>query len=232
MKWCGLAAVALGVATSVQAQESDWSVSVGARAWHTQWTTFSYDINEQGSRVLIQVEADDKTVVVPLLSARYGNFVASVSGYTSTGYRFTDGNRNTRSELDANVGYLVLPTVAVTLGYKKVAQKGEYRYEPAGWVAGVSATAPLGGAFSLYGSLGLGRLKTPSSNDVRDVQFDADYRLTEVGFAYGLAPGGMPKALTFTLGYRMQVLDSKDALDGRDGRDLTQGLTLGVVATF
>ena len=43
-----------------------------------------------------------------------------------------------------------------------------------------------------------------------------------------------PKALNLTVGYRTQVLSSKDALPrtGQEARDLTQGLTVGVVATF
>ena len=78
----------------------------------------------------------------------------------------------------------------------------------------------------------MGRLKTPTSTDPRIVQFDADYRLTEVGLAYNAALGGMPRALALTAGYRMQVLTSKNALGSQDGRDLTQGFTVGVVVTF
>lgn len=230
MKKLGLTAVALCLAGLAQAQESGPSVSVGLKAWSTQWTTFGYDVNGGGQTVITQVPAKDKVVLVPLLSVRWRDWVGSVSGYGSTDYEFVDGGSNSRKELDANVGYLVLPGVAVTLGYKKVGQKAATdNYELAGLVAGMSATAPLSSSVSLYGSLGLGRMKDTAASTVK---FDADYRLTEVGVAYTLPMERFTKALTFTLGYRTQVLSSKEALGSQDGRDLTQGVTLGLLAAF
>ena len=242
MKKHGLMSLALCLAGAAQAQaqaqsqsqsqDLPLSVTVGAKAWSTQWTTFSYAPTGGGSRVLTQVVAKDKVVLLPVLSVRYKDFVGSISGYQSTRHQFSDGSSNSRAEFDANAGYLVLPGMAVTLGYKKVSQKGDYIYKPAGPVVGLSGAAPLGGALSLYGAFGLGRMKTAGSTDPRIVQFKADYRLSELGLAYNMAVGNMPKALAFTAGYRMQVLSSKDALGSQDGRDLTQGFTFGLVTTF
>jgi hypothetical protein len=226
-----IALLGLALPALAQAQPAELSVTVGAKAWNTQWTTFGYDINDNNHTVLIQVAAEDKTVLVPLVSLRWRDFVASVSGYRPTDYRFVDGSGgNTRKELDANVGYFVTPGLALTLGYKKVGQRaGNENYELGGLVAGLSATAPLGPAVALYGSLGLGRMKDTGASTVK---FDADYRLSEVGLAYSLALDGRPKALSFTAGWRMQVLSSKEALGPQDGRDLTQGFTFGLLATF
>lgn len=230
MKNNGLVMLALCCAGVVQAQESGLSVSAGVKVWNTEWTTFGYDTNGAGEQVITQVPAKDKVIFVPLLSLRYRDFLASISGYRPTDYEFVGGGSNSRKELDVNLGYFVLPGVAVSLGYKKVGQKGDSdNYELAGLVAGLSATAALGNSFSLYGSLGLGRMKDTAASTVK---FDADYRLTEVGLAYSLATDRLAKALTFTVGYRTQVLSSKEALGAQDGRDLTQGLTLGFVATF
>ncbi|MDP3223678.1 MAG: hypothetical protein Q8M96_11145, partial [Rubrivivax sp.] len=82
-----------------------------------------------------------------------------------------------------------------------------------------------------YGAMGLGRLKPAGSGNVI---FDADYRLSEVGLAYTHALGmdRFVRAVNFTLGYRMQALTSKEAFGAQDGRDLTQGLTLGLFASF
>lgn len=226
-----LTALALCLAGAAHAQDSNLSVSVGVKAWHTQWTTFGYYVNEtNGDRVLIQVPAKDKFVYIPHLNARYGNFVGSISGYLPTDHSFVDGGGNRRRELDVNLGYFVLPSVALTVGYKKVGQKApDGNYELSGPVAGLSATAPLGGAFALYGALGLGRM---SDTDASTVKFDADYRLAELGLAYNLPMDRVVKTLSFTLGYRIQVLSSKEALGSQDGRDLTQGLTVGLVAAF
>ncbi|MBI3157125.1 MAG: hypothetical protein HYZ20_17230 [Burkholderiales bacterium] len=216
------------------AQDTGLSVSVGARAWYTQWTTFSYLTDENDNNIaLTQVSADEKFVLVPLLSVRYGNFVGAMSLVPSTRFHFLDGGSGTRREFDLNLGYSVLPGLNVTLGYKKVSQRdGDVRYEPSGPVLGVYGSAPLASGFSLYGSLGLGRLKTPQSGGDDVVKFKADYRLTEVGLAYALAGEQMWPRWTFTAGYRFQVMSSKAAFGSQDGRDTTQGVAVGAVATF
>lgn len=220
---------------AAMAQDAGFSVSVGARAWYTQWSTFSYLTDDAGVEniALTQVSADNKLVVAPVLSARYGNFVGTMSMLPSTRFNFADGGSGTRREYDLNIGYAVLPGLNLTLGYKKVSQRdGEYRYEPGGAVLGLSAGAPLANGFALYGSLAAGRLKTPQSGGDKVVKFDADYRLTEVGLAYALA--GAPASLrwTFTGGYRMQVMSSKEAFGTQAGRDTTEGFSLGAIATF
>ena len=218
---------------AAMAQDAGLSVSVGARAWYAEWTTFSYFVQGNTNLALTQVSADNKLLLVPLVSLRWGDFVGSFSMMPSTRFSFADGGSGTRKEFDANLGYAVLPGLTLTLGYKKVSQRdGNVRYEPAGPVAGLNANAPLGGAFSLYGTLGVGRLKTPTSGGPEVVKFKADYRLTELGLAYTLNAERWPRRWTLTAGYRMQVLSSKQAFGSQDGRDTTQGLTLGAIATF
>lgn len=223
-----LIALVLCLAGVAQAQESDIRVSVGVKAWHTQWDTFGYypeDAPDE-DQVLVQVPSESKLVLVPLLSLRYRDFVGSLSVYPSTNH-----SGGMRKEFDINLGYYVLPNVALTLGYKKLEQSGGgYRYVLGGPVAGVNATAPLGGNFAMYGTFALSRMKSTGSSNV---YFDSDYRLSEVGVAYTVPTSLVSKALTFSIGYRSQVLTSKEAAySGQDGRDLTQGLTFGVVASF
>ena len=231
MKKNGFIALALCfAAVAAHAQESGLSVSAGLKAWSTQWTTFSYDVNAGGQSVVTQVQAKDKVVLIPLLSVRYRDFMGSISGYRPTDYDLSDGSTNSRKELDINLGYYVAPGVALTLGYKKVGQKADTdNYELAGPVVGVSGTAPLGNGFSLYGAFGLGRMKSTGASTVH---FDADYRLTEAGGAYTLPTPRFTKALTFTAGYRTQVFTSKQATETQDARDLTQGFTFGLIAAF
>jgi hypothetical protein len=224
--------LALCSATTAWAQDPGVSVSVGARAWYTGWTTFSYftdDSTPPQNLALTQVSADDKLAVIPMISVRYGNWLGSASGLPSTDFTFPNGS-GTREEFDANIGYFVIPSLAFTLGYKRVSQSdGPNRYRPAGPVVGISANAPLGGVWSIYGSLGVGWLKTPGGDAI---DFEADYRLAELGLAYTLDGNRVPRRWTFTGGYRFQVMTSKDAFNSEDGRDTTQGFTLGVMATF
>jgi len=236
MKQRVVASLALGAAGLAQAQLADLNVSVGAKVWRTQWTTFSYDTVPGRGQVVTQEPAGDKTVLIPVLSLRWHDWVGSISAFSSTDYSFIDGNGagNTRKELDLNVGYFVTPGLALTLGHKTTRQKenpGTRSYEVSGLVAGLSGTAPLSPTLGLYGSFGVGRMKPTGSSTEK---YDADYRLTEVGLAWNVPMDRGVKALNLTLGYRTQVLSSKDALPrtGQEARDLTQGFTFGLVATF
>ena len=233
MRSMHLVVLTLGFCGAAAAQDTGLSVSVGARAWFTQWTTFSYYTQGNNNLALTQESASEKLVLIPLLSVRYGDVVGSLSYFPTTHVSFSNGNRGTRQEIDLNLGYTVIPGVTLTLGYKKISQRSEpYRYEPAGPTAGVSLNAPLVGAYSIYGVLGLGKLKTPKTGPDTVVKFSTDYRLTEVGMAYTLSGDRLPRRWTFTGGYRIQVMSSKEAFPGQDGRDTTQGFTFGAIATF
>jgi hypothetical protein len=227
--------------SAVQAQDEGFSVSVGTRAWYTSWTTFSYFTDGAGNNLaLTQASADDKLVLVPVVSTRWGDFVGSVSIFPSTRVSFVDGSTGARKEWDVNLGYAVLPGLNLTLGYKKMSQRDDNGtcYEPGGLLAGVSGNAQISGPYSLYGSFGYGRLKTPKTGCKNVVAFTSDYRITELGLAYTLPTDGMPKRWTFTGGYRMQVMGSNEAFTSpgtektQSGRDTTQGFTFGAIATF
>jgi hypothetical protein len=223
------------VAGAAQAQDSNFDLSVGLKAWNTQWTSWGYIVNAQDENVGIsQVPLKDKLVLIPQLSARYKDFVGSISGFTPTTFEYLDGTTIRRKEWDVNVGWLFTPGVSASIGYKFSGQFAPESFEMAGPTISVSGTAPIRGPFSIYGTVGLGRLKTTSKSSVG---FDrVDYQLSEVGFAYSLGIGNIPKAVSFTLGYRMQVLDTKEAcctnFGPQNARDLTQGFTLGVFGVF
>jgi hypothetical protein len=224
---CALALLFAATTGVVHAQASNLDISLGLKAWNAQWTTFGY--SDDGSQI-IQVPAKDKVVLIPLLSVRYQDFIGSISGFVPTDFELEGGTINKRKELDLNVGWLFAPGVAATLGYKRLGQAGDgNNYELHGPTIGLSATAPIRGGISIYGTLGLGRLKSTSGSNVK---FDADYQLSELGLAYSLPLSGIPRALTFTAGYRIQILTSKEALGSQDARDLTQGFTLGALARF
>jgi hypothetical protein len=229
MKRVVLMAVVMCSGSAALAQDADLSFSAGLRAWNTDWTSFTY-VPSGGGRVLKQVTASAKTALLPSVSVRFGQFRGTLSALTSTSYGFDDGTTGKRSEFDANVGYSVLPGLTFTVGYKQMTQSGNSgRYRPSGPVLGLSASAPIGEGLAIYGSVGLGRLKTRPGDAI---SFKAEYGLTEVGLTYALTTD-LPR-WTLTGGYRMQVMRSKDALPetGQDGRDNTQGLTLGVLVTF
>jgi hypothetical protein len=231
--------LASGLAPTVQAQDTDAGLvaSVGLRAWNTAWTTFGYD-TVNGEQIITQSPAKSKLALMPVLSLRYGNFGGTFSGYGSTKFRLVSGSVDERSEYDLNLSYFVMPNVALNLGYKRVRQSsGLNVYDLKGPILGANATAPLGGTWALYGSFGFGQLGTgpqkPYVDGARNrLEFDARYRLTEVGLAYNMVVDPWLRALTVTLGYRTQVFDTLNATTTQDARDLTHGLTFGLLATF
>lgn len=224
--------VCMAAAAHVQAQESNFDFSVGLKAWNTEWTSWGYFTDDADNNLGIkETPLKSKLVFIPLLSGRYKDFVASISGFTATSFDYVEGGSIRRKEFDANLGWLFTPGVAASVGYKYQSQFiPDSTFSMEGPTISISGTVPIRGAFSMYGTVGLGRLKTTSSSNV---QFDRiDYQLSEVGAAYSIGVGNVPKAVSITLGYRMQVLNTKDAFGSQDARDLTQGFTLGVFAVF
>lgn len=219
--------------TAAQAQDAGLGISAGLKAWSTHWTTWGYGSDSDGNPAITQSPTNKKTLTIPVLGLRWRDFIASIGGFGSTTFTYPDTSTITRKELDVNVGYYLSPGAAVTLGYKRTGQRaGQNNYELGGPTLGLTATSPLAGGFSVYGLLGLGRLKETGSSNVL---FDADYQLSEVGVSYLLPIGGWLRALSFTAGYRMQVINSRDALSPgprQDARDLTQGFTFGVIGAF
>ena len=214
------------------AQDGGLTVSMGIKAWAAEWSSFTYakDI-VTNETVIALVDPVSRVLLVPSVSVRWGDWLASASAF-SQGY---DGQ--TRREWDVNAGWRLMPGVTFTVGYKSIAQVGTYRYKPKGWTIGANAAAPLSGAWSLYGSLGLGRMTTEQGGNVinKIVSFSpSPYRIVEVGIAYGLPMDGFASALNVALGYRTQVLVSKGVNDsgGGSANDLTQGASLTVSASF
>lgn len=227
-----IAAMVLWSASAAQAQDSSLTLSVGVKAWAAEWSTFTYVPAANAAQVIAQVDPVSRVLLVPSVSVRWDDFLASASGFTQ-GY----GN-DERREWDVNAGWSVMPGVTLTVGYKSIAQLGDYSYKPKGWIAGVNAAAPLSGPWSLYGSLGMGRVKTRQGGNAenRIVSFaPSPYRITEVGLAYGLPMDGLFafKSLNLAAGYRSQVLVSKGVLEGGgSANDLTQGFSVSVSAVF
>ncbi len=75
-----------------------------------------------------------------------------------------------RKEYDINIGYYILPTLVISLGYKRAdidraSDLIASSYKLKGLLAGVSGSAPIADRLSLYGSFayGLARETTESA---------------------------------------------------------------------
>jgi len=244
-----LLAVVLG--PSAWADDST-TLTVGLRAWSNTWSTWDvYPPTAVGNAYIPgaseNFSSGNKAVLIPSVSLRHGDWLLSASRFLKTRYGF-DGNEGSfsskREETDFHGGYYLLPTLAVSLGYKGVKQEftGGTEFKYSGPILGVLGAAPLTRGFSLYGNVGYGRVKGrfPVSDASGRSKFDADYWLGEAGLAYSFEGMGAAKAMSLTLGYRSQVLAtdgfrialSPSTSRATELRDTTEGLALGLSMSF
>jgi hypothetical protein len=235
---------------ALAADDDSLSVTVGVKAWASTWDTWrpqNVFFSTGPIQVGEQVDSNTRIAVTPSLSLKYGNFLLSASylapeTYPLTGALDTTSLSGRRKELDVNGGYFVLPGLAFTLGYKEIDQDygaGELKWT--GPTVGAAASAPLGSNFAMYGTFAYGplKLKTPAgaADFNGNTSFNATYTVGEVGLAYAFSVGQILKSMRFTVGYRAQLLSTRDyALANRNPtpteHDYTQGPTIGVSGSF
>ena len=204
---------------------SNWQTSIGIKIHPNRIEgTLGFLVPTASGLVQTTDASRSGTELTPILfgSVRYKNFFISASHFLDTDYNLklqqagvaVDINR---SETDVNIGYYVLPSLSLSLGYKELkfgGGLGDGKYS--GPVLGVSAFGSMGSGFGLYGSFAYGAVTVKFSGaDVPDNAKKYSYLNYEAGLAYSFdfrERGGFLNAVTLTLGYRYQSLDSKNAL--------------------
>jgi hypothetical protein len=233
--------------------EGEWALAAGAKFWENTWESWIVVPTpfNRGSREVIEtVNSNTRLALIPQFSVRYGDWLGTVSALTPTNYSLTPSwgipLAASRYEIDGNVGYYVLPGLALTAGYKQVEQKFGGTFKWHGPTLGASGTAGLGKGFSLYGTVGVGYMKAalPFADGADQTSLKANYALGEAGVAYSFgALGRLTRSLNVTLGYRSQTLTTRGygladtstappTVSRLDVRDTTQGPTLSLVAVF
>jgi hypothetical protein len=254
-----LCASAIHAAHAQQADQpvsSAWSFSVGLKAWANEWTSWEVNRVQLGGsslQALTPISSDTSVAFTPFASARYERFFVSAGYMTPTEYTL-EGSLGTRkgirTEIDANLGYDVLPGVAVTTGYKRLSQDVGGTFRWSGPTVAASVSAPLVAGVGVYGTYGLGwfKVKLPAPDSDGHTSLNANYSLSEFGLTYSLGRARFAgvASLTFALGYRSQTVRTRNyALASQpvgggtsttyahdDPRDFTQGITLTVIGSF
>src|SRR6266540_5981809 len=235
----------VGGAGNVFAQERDknWSVTLGLKAWQNTWETALLNDDAFDSNIL-SLTSPSKFALIPNLTVRYKDFFVAGGYFTKTSYTFPQirfagsliDTKADRTETDFNLGYFIVPQVALTVGYKTVKQ--EYTLSTPGFpvdrsttkyggvTAGILGSAPIGGGFALYGNGSGGPSKAKYSGGGSD---NAWYISSELGLAYAVARGA-----TLSLGYKYQVLNTnvKTLTGTQVARDVTNGFVFGGNYTF
>jgi hypothetical protein len=257
-----LSALALLLVTATGHAADDWSVTLGAKMWNNEWTSWDYYPPMALSSVQSLPGASEnftsgnQTTWLPSLTLRYQDFLFTGSVFSKKEYGF-DGSSGARfsanrDETDLHVGYYILPTLALTIGYKDVQQDftGGKVFNYSGPIFGLVGSAPLTKGFSLYGNFGYGAMTAEFPAGMTDNsgqgKKDADYYLSEIGIAYSFNVSSMfpsAKAMTASLGYRSQTLATQGFAVGIDAnnpalsrstelRDNTEGFALGLSISF
>jgi hypothetical protein len=243
-------------AQTADAETSPWAFTIGAKAWAHEWSTWEISrVQKDGTslQALGVMSSGTTPAYTPLASLRYRRMFVAASYMTPTDYTLTGmlvERHGTRSELDANIGYDILRGVAVSAGYKRLMQSisGE-EFTWRGPTIAATLSAPLEGAWGVYGTAGYGRMKAklPRADAAGNPSRNADYTLLELGLAYSVPRSvlGPLRALTFTGGYRSQTVRTRKygvssqlitggpvTITHVDPRDYTQGWTLSLIGTF
>ncbi len=255
-----LTVLLLGASSALAQKSDDLKVSLGLKLWYNTWETGFFNNDPSTGTNVISSTSDWKPALIPSFSVRYKDFVASMGYFTKTSYSFANfsdmqnltccGPKNVttafsakRDELDVNFGYFVAPQLAVTLGYKSVNQTYTVTESAPGVIftpatstsktkntaptIGILGFAPLGGGFTLYGNGAFGPMKSKFEDGS---SAKGSYQSTELGVAHAFGNSG----LSASLGYKVQIIDVKDAVTtgNQRARDTTNGLIMGVTYTF
>ena len=198
-----ISAAAQGAPASSGFLPDDVNVTVGARVWHTRWTTWLTP-----AAVVSYFPARIEPTITPVVSVRYRQFFVSGSYMVDKTFDFLDDSVSfKRGEYDINFGYFLLPGLAVTLGWKNVNYEGDpgvYRFVAKGPTIGLAGNAAISPAVSLYGNLAYGRPKLHDYGGAYEKE-KGKYLLTEFGLAFPL--GQMHSSMNrfvATAGYRYQ----------------------------
>lgn len=249
--------------------DKDWGIAIGLKAWANEWDLpvvwHPSGLTGERSTSVLQFNSDLEIGYMPSFIARYRNFFIGGSFLPSTDYTFQEHNihgttlitpgdvsigemvinvKGERQEWDINMGYLLTPNLAVSLGYKTIDREYEYQgtftnyigefanipipsnlkesYTTNAPIVGLAGSFPVGMNFNFYGNLAYGLL----GGDM-----DGNYYLAELGVDYSLPLEGFVTAVSLSAGYRFQRLDVESDW-GVDMSDTTSGLTLGVRAMF
>jgi hypothetical protein len=234
----------------------DFYLGIGLKVWEAEWQTPFTSAPGEGVHITTMT-SKAQAVIIPSLSMRFKDVFISAGYFNTTKFDFqkstavvnfgppagftldTTTVSAKRTEQDANIGYFIFRSVALTAGYKQISQKyhtidsspglqdlvldSETKYT--GPTFGLVASAPIGrGGFGLYDNFSYGQLK---AQFVGDSQTDnATYISSELGFTYkaGVA--------LLSAGYKYQALDTTSHDSKLIAPDVTKGFIFGFNLVF
>jgi hypothetical protein len=252
----GWAILTLAAGTQGAWAADPWDVNftVEAKLWSAEWNSWDAVVSKGSAASPVQsVSAGTTSSPIVKAGVSYGNFLLVASYLLTTNYSLGGAidpdtgavlsQRASRKEVDVNAGYFVSTGFAATIGYKEIEQIfGGASYQWGGPIVGISGGVPIRDALSMYSSFAAGfmTLKAPVPDAAGSTHANADYVLADLGLAYTFETRHVLSSIKLTLGYRAQVLTTRNyaASTGGGGfarvnvHDVTYGPAFAVSGSF
>lgn len=234
----------------------DLNLVLGYNLWLNQWTTaipHSAGANNANRAENVSITQGGNAASNFTMTLRVKRFFTSLGYLTTPNYafpRYIDATANnydwvaSRQEVDWNFGFMFVPQIGATMGYKGVTQKFGGKVNATtiatsktyynGVTFGILGSAPVGKGVSLYGNGAGGFMSVkydPAPNTTTARNDTATYESAELGIAWK-APNA---PLSAKFGYKFQKISTRlDEPNFRNQRaiDLTTGYILGLNLIF
>ncbi len=249
-----------GVTKSAFAEGDNLNLILGYKAWLNEWQSgTTVYIPQAGANIQSFTSSSVAASIPSVTLIMFKDFFIS-SGYmvsptytfksysdtikiSSTPYTVNYDYSATRTELDANIGYYVVPrALGLTIGYKEVKQNYHSKQYGTGLTTseddgtttisgitfGITGGAPIGGGFNMYTNFAYSPMKAKYSGGGEDD--NAVYVSSEFGFGYRAGNN-----FTLSLGYKYQAIDTinnESGYGGQIGPDVTKGFIFGANYIF
>ena len=220
-----VAVLLLIAANGVALAQERTEVEVGVKFWFNDWTQ-----DAPGS----SITSDTATLFGPTIEVKFPNYVFVEASYlvSVSDYTFTDSFGNTdnieRQDLDAAIGYMIVPGFGVLAGYKDSSFKNRdsgFTSDVYGPVIGIIGIAPVDPYLSFYGRLNylFTKFKTDDPDPLIIHHEDSPGWIFEFGVKYAFT-----REFSGSIGYKYETNEGNDS----NVRDTFSGLTLSGMVAF
>jgi hypothetical protein len=217
-----MAALLLVAANGSAFAQEGAEVEVGVKFWFNDWTQ---DVPGAAS-----ITSDTATLFGPAIEVKFPNYVFVEASYlvSVSDYTFTDifGSTNIeRQDLDAAIGYMIVPGFGVLAGYKDSSFKSRtsgFTSDVYGPVIGIIGIAQVDPYLSFYGRLNYLFTKF-KADDPLSPKEDSPGWTFEFGVKYAFT-----REFLGSIGYKYETNEGSDS----KVRDTFSGLTLSGMVAF
>ena len=244
------------------AQEKNFYVTLGLKAWLPDWQTsfLNADPSFSGANIT-SLTSDPEVATIPSVSLKYKNLFVSGGYFLNKEFTFPEfSDRSTyaaptgtlldtykvtakREETDINLGYFVTPNLALSLGYKNISQEYHTVITTPGFLDLVSdsETKIVGPTVGIIGAAGIGgglALYGNFSFGLLKAEYEGvseKDNATYVSSELGVVYKIQDTPLSVSLGYKYQAIDTEPSdpdASELTGVDVTKGFIFGTNLTF